>query len=253
MEPFSISYRNAVSEEMLSWARNDSRISAAAVVGSLADGLGYRWSDLDLAFAVADGVDRAQVLVGWTEKLYAKHTADVLFDVSAGESLYRVFLLPGFLQLDLSFTPQSGFVQQGSRFSLVFGAAPHRQPASQPDARVLLGYAAHHLLRARICIERGRFLQAEYWLHAGRDYALNVACLGYELSAAYGRGFDQLPSEVTSLVPACLVARLDKETLLLALRATVDLLLRSCSGSLSVTETLRTQLSGLTTEWDQVR
>ncbi len=252
MEPFSTLYRDAVSEEVLRWAGNDPHISAAAVVGSLAGGPGDRWSDLDFAFAIADGADRARVLEDWTEKLRAKHTADVLFDISAGESLYRVFLLPGFLQLDLSFTPQSGFVQQGPQFSLVFGDAPHRQSAPKQDARVLFGYAAHHLLRARICIERCRFLQAEYWLHSARDYALNLACLGLELPAAYGRGFDQLPSKLTDLVSTCLIASLDKGTLLLALSATANLLLKACSDSLSITETLRTRLSSLSTAWKEV-
>jgi hypothetical protein len=53
-------------------------------------------------------------------------------------------------------------------------------------AEDLFGYAVHHLLRARFCIERGRLLQAEYWVSSARDYALNLACLMRGISAPLG-------------------------------------------------------------------
>jgi hypothetical protein len=53
---FSIDDRERVSDRVLELAASDERVIAGAVVGSLADDDGDRWSDLDLTFAVVDGV-----------------------------------------------------------------------------------------------------------------------------------------------------------------------------------------------------
>ena len=53
---FSVDDRDRVHDRVLEIAATDPRVVAAAVVGGLADGGGDRWSDLDLTFAVADGV-----------------------------------------------------------------------------------------------------------------------------------------------------------------------------------------------------
>ena len=53
---FTIDDRTRIHERLLHYAKSDTRIVAAAVVGSLAHDEGDRWSDLDLTFAVADYV-----------------------------------------------------------------------------------------------------------------------------------------------------------------------------------------------------
>ncbi len=60
----------------------------------------------------------------------------------------------------------------------------------------MFGYAVHHALRVRFCLERGRVWQAEYWLHSLRDEVLHLACLRRGLVASQGRAFDDLPAEV---------------------------------------------------------
>ena len=65
-------------------------------------GEGDRWSDLDLAFAVAEDVPVQNVLEDWTYQLVEEFDAVHLFDLPSGASIYRVFLLPGCLQFDLS-------------------------------------------------------------------------------------------------------------------------------------------------------
>ncbi len=87
-----------------------------------------------------------------------------------------MFLLPGCLQFDLSFTPASVFGAGGPKFRLLFGDAVEKPYAGPPDAHELFGYAVHHALRARVCIERGRYWQAEHWISGVRDYALSLAC-----------------------------------------------------------------------------
>jgi hypothetical protein len=100
---FSVDERERVRDRVLELAASDERVIAGAVVGSLAEDDGDRWSDLDLTFSVVDGVSLVDVLSDWTRSLVDDFRAIHLFDLPSGASIYRVFLLPGCLQLDLSF------------------------------------------------------------------------------------------------------------------------------------------------------
>lgn len=222
---FTVAERERVEARVLQLADADECIVAGAVVGSLATGPGDRWSDLDLTFAVAAGVPITAVLEEWTCVLAAEFNAAHLFDLPSGPSIYRVFLLPGCLQFDLSFTPAAQFGAAGPQFRLLFGSATARPYPQPPSAHELFGYAVHHAVRARFCLERGRLWQAEYWVSGVRDYGLSLACLRRGLPTAYGRGFDQLPPAVLAGFGSALVAALDRAELLRALGCAVAALL----------------------------
>ncbi|MFO0896513.1 MAG: hypothetical protein U0836_03690 [Pirellulales bacterium] len=128
---FRVEDRDRARDFVLRQAAADARVSAGAAVGSLALGSGDRWSDLDLTFAVADECSIFDVLEDWTRTIQREFDAAHLFDLPSGPSIYRVFLLPGCLQFDLSFTPASAFGATGPKFKLLFGAAvdrPHLHP-----------------------------------------------------------------------------------------------------------------------------
>src|SRR5688572_16809644 len=165
---FSVRDRDRIRDYVLQLAASDARVVAAAVVGSLALDGGDRWSDLDLTFAVADNLPILDVLEDWTRKLVEKFDAAHLFDLPSGASIYRVFLLPGCLQVDLSFTPAAAFGPRGPRFRLLFGKAVDLPQPPPPSASELFGLGVHHAVRARFCIERGRVWQAEYWIRGVR-------------------------------------------------------------------------------------
>ena len=149
----------------------------------------------------------------------------------SGASIYRVFLLPGCLQFDLSFTRASQFGAIGPRFKLLFGSAVAKAQIEPARGQELFGYAVHHAVRARVCIERGRYWQAEYWVSAARDYALSLACRRRGLSSSYGRGFDELPSDIRERLSKALPTSLQPDDLLAALRVTVEALLKEANGS----------------------
>src|SRR5512146_3047156 len=107
-------------------AGSEPRVVAGAVVGSVAVTVGERGSDLDLTFAVAYDSSMYDVLDDWTRDLVAEFDAAHLFDLSSGPSIYRVFLLPGCLQFDLSFTPAPQFGATGPKFKILFGSAVER-------------------------------------------------------------------------------------------------------------------------------
>src|SRR5215217_5159071 len=222
---FSVSDRDRIHDYVLQLAASDARVVAGAAVGSLALGGGDRWSDLDLTFAVADNVPVPEVLEDWTRNLVQELDAAHLFDLPSGASIYRVFLLPGCLQFDLSFTPAAKFGASGPKFRIIFGTSVEKPYPEPPSAHVLFGYAVHHALRARFCIERGRFWHAEYWISSTRDYALSLACRRRGLPANFGRGFDDLPREVHRVFQNTFVTSLERDELLRAFRNVIEGLL----------------------------
>lgn len=241
---FTIADREHARDYVLDRAKADSRIVAAAVVGSLALGKGDRWSDIDLTFGVSDDVPIAAVLDDFTGGLVRECQAIQLFDLPSGPTSYRVFLLPGCLQCDLSFTPAAQFGAVGSQFRLLFGSA--KEPVHPvPQASQLLGYAVHHALRARVCIERGRYWQAEYWTSAVRDYALSLACLRRGLPAAHARGVDDLPESLRSEALHAVCCSLTPKELLRALANSVHLLLAESRDAPDLAKAVELQLREL--------
>jgi len=221
---FTVEEREQVRKSLLALARADDRVTAGAEVGSAALGGGDRWSDLDLTFGLRDGANAKDVLADWTPDLARRFEAVHLFDLPFQSSLYRVFMFPGCLQVDLSVTPQAEFGALGPKFKLLFGSATERPTDTPSPAAHLFGLAVHHAVRARIAIERGRVWQAEYWISGLRDQALSLACRLRGLPAE-GRGFDELPAEVLDAFSRALVRSLERDELLRALGEGVDGLL----------------------------
>ncbi len=223
---FAVEERDAARDRLLEMAKVDPRVVGAAVVGSLSVGPGDRWSDLDLTFAVADEVGVDQVLTDWTRQLVTGLDAVVLFDLSSGHTIYRVFLLPRCLQVDLSFTPAAWFGHSGPRFRLLFGRAGEVSSPDPPDPRDLFGWAVVYARAARAYIARGRWWQAEHCIDGVRDRTLALACIRRNLESSHGRGYDDLPPAVLDPLRRSLVTSLEPEALLDALEAAVDGLLR---------------------------
>lgn len=199
-------------ECILTLAQNDRRVVAGAAVGSLAVGRGDRFSDLDLTFAVSDGVPVRDVLDEWTRVLGDELRAVHLVDLERGPTIYRVYLLPDALQFDLSLTSAARFAPAGPRFRLLFGETAKGEAGAPkpPTAGDLFGWGVIYGLHARACIERGRVWQAEHYIGAVRDHALSLACVRHGLPAVQARGYDDLPAatlagfratHVTSLTP----------------------------------------------------
>jgi hypothetical protein len=250
---FRVDDRDRVRARVLALASSDPRVVAGAVVGSLALHEGDRWSDLDLTFAVVDNVPVLEVLGDWTRTLEDEFDAITLFDLPAGASIYRVFMLPGCLQFDLSFTPAAAFGATGPQFRLLFGDAVSKPYTSPPSPHELFGYAVHHALRARFCMERGRVWQAEYWLSGVRDYGLHLACLRHGLPARNGRGFDDLPTDVQGAFRDALARSFDPEELLRALEVAIESLLREAAQMhelVELVEKVEPQLGELIRPWN---
>jgi|SRR5579862_1105105 len=222
---FTSQKREQIRMELVAAAKADSRIVAAAHLGSAALGLEDRWSDIDLALCLATGADLNQVLSDWTSRLYQDHGAVAQYDVRRGEILYRVFLLENTLQVDLSFWPTGELRAIGPKFSLIFGAAGQPIPAPVPDSGDLIGMAWLYALHVRSSIARSRWLQAEHMLSGMRDNVLALMCTHHGVAAVQGRGLDDLPEEHKKRAAKCLTRSLEPAELKRALRITTDTLL----------------------------
>jgi len=221
---FTAEDRERLRDELVSGARADVRISAAALLGSSALGREDRWSDIDIALCLASDADRTPVIADWSDQMYTEHAAVHHMDVTRGETLYRVFLLSSTLQVDVSFWPPAQFGAIGPNFRLLFGTA-NPLAAAAPSPVELVGMGWLCALHARSSIARGRVWQAEYMISAMRDQVLALACLRHGVTAVQGRGMDDLPPEATVAVAPGLVRSPDIPELKRAFAAITQALL----------------------------
>ncbi len=206
---FTSEERERLRAELLERAAKDQRISGAAITGSAAASSEDRWSDIDLAFGVKNAGELPNVLADWTAHMYDRHQALDHLDVNAGAWIYRVFLLPSTLQVDLAFVPAAEFRALGPTFRLIFGEANGPQHIEPPPAGTIVGMGWLYALHARSSIARGKSWQAEYMISGIRDNALTLACIRNGLPAVHGRGLDLLPKEVAAQFENSLVRQLD--------------------------------------------
>lgn len=155
---FTKTERDTLRETLANAARNDKRITGAALTGSASLGAEDEWSDIDLAFGVAGNADRSQLIDEWTARMYERgavhHT-----DVVRGAAIFRVFLLRNTLQVDLAFWPESEFGPIAPTFRLLFGKANERKRRPQSLSKDWLAWAGYTVCtrdRVSRAVVRGR-------------------------------------------------------------------------------------------------
>ena len=119
-----------------------------------------RWSDIDLALGIRPALEPEAVARRWTERMYGDHGAVHHLDWWIGSALYRIFLLPNVLQIDLSFWPSGDFAASGPAFRLLFGEANDAPGTSLPSSGPLVGMGWLYGRAAKSSLARGRRWQA---------------------------------------------------------------------------------------------
>jgi hypothetical protein len=205
---FTVADRQRVRDLLLARARADEDVVGAAYTGSLATGDEDRWSDTDLVLAVR-GDDVTETLERWTRWCYAEFDARHHWDLPVPPAVVRVFLLPGWLELDVTFAPESDFGPRGPQWQTLFGRTRPLRPFAPPaDAHTQIGLLWHHALHARICIERGRWWQAQHWIAEMRAHVVELACARLGHPTSHAKGAHLLPEELTARLATTLVAEL---------------------------------------------
>ena len=126
---FTTERRDQVRERLLELAADDPDVVAAAITGSCAVGASDEWSDVDIAFGIRGELGPA--LERWTRRFYDELGALHHWDLPWGSTIYRVFLLPETLQVDVAFIPEADFGPGGPNWQTVFGETvepPKRPP-----------------------------------------------------------------------------------------------------------------------------
>jgi hypothetical protein len=221
---FTIAERDRVRARLLELAEVDPDVVGAAITGSYVTGGADEWSDVDLAFGIRGELGRA--LTRWKETLYGEFGAIHDWDLPWGSTTYRVFLLPGWLQVDISFTPASDFGPRGPNWRTVFGATADVPRTPPPPRDELIGWAWVCARHAHTCIRRRKPWQAEWSISAVRDNLLALASLRLGHPTRYAKGADLLPPKLTETLESTLVRSLDQNELRRALAAAVDALAR---------------------------
>ena len=211
--------RNRVRSSLLERAREDPRISGAALTGSAALDNEDRWSDVDIYLGVAGSADSNEVRADWTRAVYEDERAVHHWDVRFGAAVYRVFLLESGLQVDIAFTPESEFGARAPSFRPIFGD-PVDLPAPEPlQFADVAGLGWLCVIHAHKAIERGKRWEAAYWIASVRDQAVTLACLRLGESSHYSKGADRLPNDMTAPLEETFVVSLEPGELRRALRA----------------------------------
>lgn len=210
-----------VRRRLLALAEQDPMIIGAALTGSTATGEADAWSDLDLALGVDDH-DLTATLEQWTGIMIDDFDAVHHWDLPSGNWVYRVFLLPDLLEIDLGFAPAGNWGPRARSWQTIFGEPVDQRTAPAGfDARTWTGHLWHHLLHARIAIERRHGLQAAYWIGAARDLVIESACRRSGLPTAYAKGAHRLPAALQTALEGTLVGSTAEPELRLALEAIV--------------------------------
>jgi len=218
---FTVDERTRLQARLLDQAEKDDAIVGAAFTGSQATARGDRWSDTDLVLAVRGDLETA--VVQWTQWIYDEFDAQHHWDLTSAPAVIRVFLLRRWLELDLTFTPETDFGPRGPQWHTIFGQSQALEPFPAPDHNTLVGLIWHHTLHAWICLQRDRRWQAEHWISAIRDHVITLACLRLDHPTAYAKGAHLLPHEITAPLEATLVRMLTTPELQRALTAAVGL------------------------------
>src|SRR5690348_7152203 len=117
---FTVERRDYVRNRILELAKADPRVTGGALTGSMAFGAGDAWSDIDVAFGIAEGVTLEAVLHDWMQVLDQEFGVLAHFDLRAGSWIYRVFLLADGLEADVAVTPAEEFGARGPNFRALF-------------------------------------------------------------------------------------------------------------------------------------
>lgn len=221
---FTEAFRMNLRDQLVERAVTDERLVGVALTGSGALGREDRWSDIDIAVGVDARWEPDDVLHDWSVHMY--ETFDVVdhIDVISRSTVYRVFLLPNTLQVDIAFAPHREFGAVAPTFRLLSGTVTEQPQSPPPDVGGLIGMAWLYALHARSSLARGRVWQAEFMISSIRNHVISLACIRHDLPPTQGRGVDRLPSDLQDSLVKALPLSLDGDALVSAFSYAAELL-----------------------------
>jgi predicted nucleotidyltransferase len=195
--------RSATARLLTELLAADERIVRAELSGSGAEGYADRWSDVDLAVTVREGVDQRAVADESIPRIYEAVPVVHHFAVSFGEEHVRGFLLANLLEVDVGFKPAA--------------ASEGGWPGLDADNEA--GFAWHDVVHAAVAAARGRPWRAHYYVGLVRWRTLALATDRLGLMLDEFKGVDDLPADLRAALADAIPRSLERDELLRALRA----------------------------------
>lgn len=237
MSIFSPAERDAALARAIELLKDDRRVEAAVITGSIGAGRADRWSDFDLTAIVVEGESCERLASEWEVLAYQEWPVAHHYATAFGSTLVRGFILANGLLADLAFTPIADFEAWApvrvafDRTGATSRVAEAWRPWSPtPDWHAAAGFAAHDVLHACVAANRGRSWQSLFYLQRIRNRTLALASERHGDDAEEFTHVDELPAEEVQPLSKTLVADLERNTLLtaidLATRAFLDELRR---------------------------
>jgi len=224
---FDAHEREALRAHLVSVAKADDRIAAAALLGSAARGEEDSWSDIDLALRLVPGAVPEAVADAWMARVAESELVVDHLDIRASGALYRVLLLGSTLQVDLSFWPHDQPLAAGAPVEVLFGEVPvlptSATDTDDPVIAVRMGWL--YALHARSALGRHRVWQAIWMLESIRNVVAALYCRRLGLPMSEGRGVDRLPAELLAGLAGSMPARVDPDQLWAGFAVLIGLLL----------------------------
>lgn len=218
--------REVTLTHVLELGEADRRLEAAVLTGSMGSDHADRWSDIDVAFVVADIESTEVVATDWVEQFYRELPVAHHYETAFGTTLVRGFLMNNALEVDLAFTPSAHFTVWAP-VRVIFDRTGHATRAAEsaepwsptPNYAGAAGFAWHDVLHGCLAIVRGKPWQALFYLQRVRNRILSLASERHGFEADEFKHVDDLPSPERDPLLATLVGHLDMSTLIKAMEA----------------------------------
>ena len=226
---FTEADRDAALARAIELLRDDARVEAAVITGSIGRGEADRWSDFDLDVIVAEGASTEDVARDWSSIAEREWPVAHHYATEFGTTLVRGFLLENGLLADLGFTPVADFsawapvrvaFDRAGKVTATAGEVASWAPT--PDWHGESGFAAHDVLHACVAANRGRLWQSLYYLQRIRNRTLSLASERHGWDADEFTRVDDLPRHERDGAVASLVGVLERPVLIDAIAAATE-------------------------------
>ena len=224
--------RHECLDRLLAALETDDRIAGVVVVGSGAVGFDDRYSDIDLSVVVGLEEDTEPVFREWKERV------EELFDVIwYAEAIYgpsnflHLFLLDGFLELDMGILSFSNLAARRERWRVAFDRSgeidqvmrtsweqrPRRDVPTIYQRR--LDSIWHFVMRAAVAVKRHQPWAALHELEQIRNRTVELAGLNTGLDNRDFRDMHHMPGAFVAGLEQTLVCTTEPEAIVEALKA----------------------------------
>jgi len=237
MSLFSEEYRKEILDSLAESFKNDSRIIGAVLFGSGATGFKDKYSDIDISFVVSDENDVETVYMDWESKnksLFSK-IHHFIFTYNQNSRVY-LFLLEGFLELDMGFVNLSFLSAETLEWEVIFDRTNQIENLLQkswlnnqsPDVKDFyflrldqIWYSITHVI---ICLNRNNPWRALLHLQRIHYQTLELASLrlGPGQNVKDFKEIDQLPEDFLDKLQNSLVKDPSPIKIKKALKSAID-------------------------------